>query len=256
MKGHVLCFLIITLTACSTLQTVKKMKSKRATVSEWRAEDKIVLFIPMIHIANPDFYKSVRTIIESKKAEGFIVYYEGTKWKDITDNLKKQLLDKPYLKYYRGAQHIDSICQFIYEKKLNKFIGFVPDSALYQRYIPETGFFSGMVAQPSPKELGLDLNDKNVDVGNNDLVDMYEKRFGEIILTEADFTIMPNSTYPKSLRLPKANVKSILINYRNEYLAQRIQGSADKKILVLFGMAHMEGTLEQLRNLDKSWRKL
>lgn len=113
-----------------------------------------------------------------------------------------------------------------------------------------------MVVQPSPKALGTDHNDKNVDVGDNDMVDAYEKRFGEIMLGEADFTIMPGSTYPKSLRLPKANVKSILINYRDEYLAQHIQGSADKKILVLFGMAHMEGTFEQLRSLDKSWRKL
>jgi len=183
MKKHVFIFLIITITGCSTLQTVKKMKSKRATVSEWSAGDKTVLFVPMIHMANPEFYWSVNKIIESKKAEGFIVYYEGTKMKDIDDTLKKQLLDKPYLKYYRGAQHIDSICQFIYKKKLNKFIGFVPDSALYQRYIPETGFFSGMVVQPSPKTLGTDHNDKNVDVGDNELVDMYEKRFGEIILT-------------------------------------------------------------------------
>jgi len=67
---------------------------------------------------------------------------------------------------------------------------------------------------------------------------------------------MSGSTYPKSLKLPKDNVKSILINYRDEYLAQRIQASTDKKILVLFGMAHMEGTFEQLRSLDKRWRKL
>lgn len=118
MKVHVFSFLIMTLTACSTLQTVKKMKSKGATVSEWSAGDKTVLFVPMIHMAKPDFYSSVKKIIESKKAEGFIVYYEGTKMKDIDDAIKKQLLDKPYLKYYHGPQHIDSICLFIYKKKL------------------------------------------------------------------------------------------------------------------------------------------
>ncbi len=231
------------------------MKSKRATVSEWRAGDKTVLFIPMVHIANPEFYESVRKKIESKKAEGFIVYYEGTKWKAIDDTIKKQLLNKPFVKYYLGPQHIDSICQVVYRKKLNKFVGFVPDSALYQRYIPEKGFFSGMVVQPSARVLGTDYNDKNVDVGHNEMVDVYEKRFGEIMLEEADFAIMPGNTYPKSLKLPKDNVKSILISYRDEYLARHIHSSTDKKILVLFGMAHMDGTFEQLRSLDKSWRK-
>jgi hypothetical protein len=256
MKRYVFVFLIITITACSTLQTVKKMKSKRATVSEWKAEDKTVLFIPMIHIANPDFYNSVRKIIESKKAEGFIVYYEGTKMKAVDDTIKKQLLDKPYVKYYHGPQHIDSICQVVYRKKINKFIGFIPDSTSRQLYIPKKGFFSGMVVQPTPKVLGTDHNDRNVDVGDNEMVDTYEKWFGEIMLEEADFTIMPGSSYPKSLRLPKDNVKSILINYRDEYLAQRIQASTDKKILVLFGMAHMGGTFEQLKRLDKRWHKL
>src|SRR5687768_8898626 len=192
MKKRVVSFLMITvaITACSTLQMVNKMKSKRAAVSEWSIEGKTVLFIPMIHIANPDFYRSVRKIIESKKAEGFIVYYEGTKMKEIDETLKVQLLAKPYLQYYRGSLHIDSVCQAVYKKKLNKFIGFVPDSAAYQRYIPETGFFAGMVVQPSSKELGLDHHDKNVDVGNNQLVDKYEEQFGEIILEEADFTII------------------------------------------------------------------
>ncbi len=113
-----------------------------------------------------------------------------------------------------------------------------------------------MVVQPSSKELGLDHHDKNVDVGDNQLVDKYEERYGEIMLEEADFATIPNSTYPKSLRLPKDKVKAVLINYRDEYLAQHIQTSKDKKIVVLFGMTHMEGTFEQLKNLDKRWRRL
>ena len=113
-----------------------------------------------------------------------------------------------------------------------------------------------MVVQPSHKELGVDQQDKNVDVANNQMVDRYEELYGEILLEEADFTVMPNSTYPRALRLPKDKVKSVLVDYRNEYLAQYIQSSTDKKILVLFGMGHMEGTFKQLRSLDVTWRKL
>lgn len=259
MSKHVLPFLLMStvlFTACTGLQTVKKMKSKTATVSEWRKADKTVLFIPMVHIAHPDFYRSVRRTIELKKADGFVVYYEGTEMKPVEAAKKQELSVKPYLKHFRGAAHLDSICQVVYKIKLSKFIGLIPDQSVYHNAIPETGFFSGMVVQPSATKLGMDTTDKNVDAGDNEMVDEYERRFGEIMLEEADFAMTASSTFPKSLRLPKNNVNAILIEYRDEYLARHIHHSADKKIIVLFGMVHMEGTFKQLKNLDRQWQRL
>jgi hypothetical protein len=225
--------LLIVHNACTPVKAISSMYAKKCKIVELSNGDKTIKFIPMHHVGKPKFYLNVYEKVSSLKEDGYIVYYESAKSDLIEDSLQ----------------------QDIYQRKFRKMLGFHIDSTGYAKYFENSSIFKNMIAQPAYKNLGVDDIDKWVDVSQNKLVDAYEQAYGVIELDPGDRQIPLNSRYQTALRLPKDNVKSIIIDYRNQHLAGQIQQAHDKKILVLYGALHLDGSFDELKKLDKTWKK-
>jgi hypothetical protein len=221
------------LLSCSQVTLMQQINSEQAEIVQFRNKDKVVEFIPMHHIGKPLFYVDVRLLVDSFKKDGFIVFYESARSEYIEDSV---VLDH-------------------YQRKLRKMLGVHIDSSGYAKHLPQTAFFKDLINQPPYEELGLSETDIRVDIPNNKLVDAYEQKFGPIELVGADLDTPLGDKYNQALRLPKKNVMYVIIDYRNMNLARYINASPYKKILVIYGALHMQGTFDELNNLDHSWQK-
>jgi hypothetical protein len=201
-------------------------------VYEVANKNKTLAFIPMHHVGKPEFYEGVKKAIGQYKARGYTVYYEGTGWKS----------------------NMDSLTAGRYERKFRKMLGVYVDTTGYAHYFHEKGLFKNLVDQPRYYQLGIDSNDVNVDIRKYELVDAYEKKYGEIKLEPIDNALGLDQSYPRNLRLPRKKVMSIIIDHRNEFLASFIQNSAHKKIVVIYGEEHLKGTIRLLKQADSSWK--
>jgi len=218
--------------SCTPVKAVSSMYSVNPKIVELSNNKKIVRFIPMHHIGKVVFYENVSELVKAYKKEGYIVYYESSR----PDKLN------------------DSLLQDLYERKFRKMMGLYLDTTGYSHYL-EKSPFRNFVDQPKYSVLGVTDDDMRVDVSKNKLVDVYEKKFGQINLDTIDYKTPLNAYYPMKLRLPKERVRSIIIDYRNENLASYIHYSPDLLIIVLYGAIHVNGTLNELRKLDGGWKK-
>jgi hypothetical protein len=234
------------------------MKSEDATFERWKnGSNKTVVFLSMAHIGKPEFYKNVEQTIFNFKNDGYVVFYEGVKPGSISDSALDTSTIKKYQKYPEvKALHPDSLKMLIYVIKLKRMVGIYPDSTTFSNMIKSLPIMKKSVVQPSASHLGISDNDFNIDVTKTELVDLYEQANGEIILEQIDFAVPLNEPLPRFRKLKRKKVVPILINYRNEHLANAIQNSIYDKILIIYGLAHQKGTFEVLNRVDPTWEIL
>lgn len=260
-KLFFLFFPLILFSSCTVSRTIQKMHATEVDLIHFRSDDKQVYFIPMIHVAKPEFYANVEKTVDSFKKLGYVVFHEGVKKSGaIPDSIKQinynWLAEKGYLSRYNKSENRDSIVNDLYLRKYRKMLGFYSDSMRYASMIQQTGFFKGMVDQPRFNELTTDERDIRVDVTRYELIEAYERKFGFIELSSYDLSLTLNSSgYWRKEKLPVENVKAIIIGGRDELLAKAIEASPHKKILVVYGAAHVEGTFEKLNKMNLSWTK-
>lgn len=245
--------------SCTVLTVVKKINTTKVDVITFESSNKTVKFIPMAHIGKQEFYDGVYGLVDSLKRSGFVSFHEGTIKKPLSAEIVAIIYDRvqrsPVAKYYLGSGNKDSIAQDIYHRKLRRMFGFLPDSSKYMDYFSKMGMFEDLVDQPRFYELKTDEKDLNIDVSLFDMIDEYERRFGTIELKETEFAadvrtrVEPSS----SEKLPWSNVKEIILDYRDRFLAEQIHNSPHQKIVVIYGLAHLEGTFKYLQSLDNSW---
>jgi hypothetical protein len=232
------------------------MSSEDATFERWRNDsNKTVIFLPMVHAGKPEFYKNVQQTVADLKNNGYVVFYEGVKPGIISDSALTQTTLAKYQRYPEvKTLSLDSLKKLIYAVKLKRMIGIYPDSTAYSEYIKKLPILKKSVVQPSASNLGISNNDFNIDVTKIELVDLYELTNGEIALEQIDFAIPLKEPLPGFRRLKQKNVTPIIINYRNEYLANCIQNSIYNRILIIYGLRHKKGTFEILNRLDPTWK--
>ncbi len=218
--------------SCKTVDLLKMVQSDEAELYQFSKKDKTVGFIPMHHLGKPAFYDDVRVVVEHFKKEGYVVYYESARMDDL-----------------------DSVKEDEYNRKFRKMMGAHIDSSGYAATFHAKGLFKNLVDQPSYPQLGVDSMDKRVDISKNELVDIYEKKFGKVILDSFDLSTPLDASYPFSKRLPQNQLYNIILDVRNHYLANAIRESDDKKILVIYGRMHLNGTFDELVKMEKGWKK-
>jgi len=196
------------------------MNNEDIEPQRYQAEEKSIIFVPITHFGEEAFYNSLRDSIIEWKSNDYTIFYE-----EISSNSLDSTKKAPYLMKWR---------------KIN---GEIANTRASYAELSET--FKGKIVQPSYDALGVDSNDINADIAFEDLIDKYEEVYGEVLLDSCDFSTPYDSTYLCSKRL-KNDLMPIILDYRNEKLAERIVQSDLNKIVVVYGKAHMKGVQELL----------
>lgn len=213
-------------------ESLKAMKSKTPEIKTVKLKNKTVAFVPIAHVSTPEFYAGVKHIVEEYKANGYTVYYEQIKGgKPQTGTMSREgRTDTPLVDTLR--------------LKLRKIMGLEPTR---QTYAILKRFFPDVVTQPEYKDLGITETDLNADVYIGQLIAAYEQKYGPIELASCDYTTgFDTFLYP----CEKLNndLNAIILDYRNEYVANLIKSAKDKKILVLYGARHIDGMMKLIQS--------
>ncbi len=180
---------------------------------------KEIVFIPMHHVGQEGFYKSVKDSIIVLKKEGFIVYYEGVKEPNELDSLKHDIV----------------------LRKFRKIIGHYPSrkNKRKQREIKST------IVQPKDKSLGIKIKeDLNVDMEMSVIVDSCEKKYGKIVLTSIDTLPLDDPTYRQKKIEDRFNYTTKI---RDDFLFNKIVSSQHQKIAILYGSSHKKGIINRIK---------
>jgi hypothetical protein len=197
-------------------------------LSKLTTKEKEVVFIPMHHLGTVLFYNDVKAKIDSLKKSGFYFYTEevkGNKKDSITIRKIIKLTGIPFSRDNSGYKHFfDSL--YNGKVKLKK----------------------ELINQPNSWALGLDsLNSKKVDITFKEMIDYYEKKYGELKLRPCDFE---KSFYEKPSCKDKPIDKKIrdevIVGYRNTNVINAILSEKCSKIAIIYGSEHIIGIREEL----------
>lgn len=196
------------------------MELKSPEIKTLTLKNKTIAFTPIAHASTPEFYQSLKNIVDSFKGKGYIVYYE---------QVKKAL----------QADSIDTV-----SLKFRKMMGIEPTR---QTYSILKKFFPDVISQPVYEDLGVTKSDINADVTLKSLVEQYEKLYGNITLNQCDFDTKPGTTMYNCGKLFN-DLTPVILDYRNQNVANLIKASNDKKILVIYGARHVPGIMKLLQD--------
>ena len=196
---------------------------------------KKVVFFQMVHIGNQQFYDDVTFKIDSLKSQNFYFYYEeviGLAKQDTVLRKIRKIRDLPFSENgYVGS--IDSL--------INTKFNFEPKKELLN--------------QPSYSSLGLDsLNSRRVDTSLEEIVNYYEKKYGNVELEPCDFetTVFEESTCKTKLK-DKKRYDDAVVDFRNNIVATELIKESKSKIAIIYGKGHTKGIIQNLKKNDSTW---
>jgi hypothetical protein len=194
--------------------------------------DKTVVFFPMHHIGTKMFYGDVTAKIDSLKADNYLFLYEKID-KDVENDT---LLYRKFRKI-TGLPFRKSSDEGYVEVITTKF--------------PKLEFKKEVINQPSYEEFGLTPeNSINADANLSEMINFYESKYGEIVLSKCDFETSLYDEYPwdckKLNKIKGKNWNDVVLNFRNDVIVQKINELPNKKIAVIYGEEHIKGVIEKL----------
>ena len=193
--------------------------------------DKTVAFVGVMHINKPEYYHKIKKDIDSLRAAGYFVMYEGVKPDSTLGKEQTELL----------------------HKKLRKITGFYLTSYLDTLNQDMARFkVKGFINQ-SQEVTGIDqFTDIRADLTLDKLISVYEEKRGSIVLSKCDIETKLGEKY-KCGEKNKENFNYLVLDLRNEYLADLVLTHQGKKIAILYGDKHKYGLLQNLKNHDPNW---
>ena len=214
------------LQSCQTVKAVKMIQATEAEYVDYKSGAKQMRFVPMVHVSTKEFYADVERLVKEAKKDGYVLFYEYVDFDKATETE---------------------------QRKLRKLVGFIPSPEGYDEMLG--GLDKERYATQENEQFLNQVNEKdfNVDVSPQDILKEYERRYGELTLTEEDLNTPVRERMKPSE--PKKQTMAVVIDYRNDYLSKAIQESKYNKIIVLYGAKHEKGLIKDLKALDKSWGK-
>lgn len=223
--------------------------------------EKIIEFQAMSHIASESFYQSVKNNIIDAKKQGFILYFEWV-WPGTEES----------------------------HDAFNAQMGIEFTPELYS----QMSTLYGVTSQDNNLFLGHgETQDVNADITMDEVMRLYEEKFwtwntdtsdsetsSEILDVGQDLTRVLSGLNSRELSLLRSinqmilniimkhenlreniltlsgtnDIFSVILDDRNEYLAQEVLSSADAKIYIIYGLMHFDGFFEILKKQDPNWK--
>ena len=203
------------------------MNSEKVKSSHYTYKDKDIIFAPLVHFGQKKFYENLKDSITVWKKKNYIVFYEEI---DMAN------LDK---------MNIDSTELEILNLKFRRISNGLPTREQYAKTM--SNVVSDGVSQPEYEDLGIDSTDINQDVSVKDIITKTEQLYGTIELSDCDYKTPLDSIYNCSTKWTNSMMKSIMINYRNKNVADKIIKINQKKIVILYGAMHTNGIKKILK---------
>lgn len=195
-------------------------------------KEKEIIFLPMHHIGTEKFYVNVNNKIDSLSKSNYFFFTEKVNMKDSE---KKDLM------------------------KLRKVIGFALPNGGYEKILDsiltekKLVLKKKIVFQPNYSDWQLnDNNSKNTDATVHELINYYESKYGEVKLEECDLAVPDVSNSTKCRKNKHSGAyETLVLNYRNNLIANAIKNDSRQKIALIYGAGHYEGVKKILDSLDK-----
>lgn len=217
-----LCFLFL---SCGPiyLKLITKKEVKTYTYYNDKTSKTLVAF-HMFHVNTPEFFQDVKEKLDSLRKEGFVVFYEGVGFN--RENYNAAEIDTFFRKFRKLAGfHLTS-----YKDSTNASL---PKYLTTSKYLMQTDSL-----------MGITKEDLRVDLPLDSLINIYEKKKQEIVLTNCDFNTPLNAKYT----CETLGSFSIFQTYRNDYIEKRIMESRQQKIALVYGRKHfyfLRGAFQQ-----------
>ena len=209
----------------------EKNPFKKAVV--FTKNDKEIIYIPMIHLGQPEFYGQIKQFVTQKRSEGYKIYYEKLTYGTSDSLLQDTLLLKARKitgYYFKG----------IYTDKNNATS---PFRDKYEQFTRQT-----------EENTGIDIEkDFRVDLNMRQLIAQIETDHSPIVLDSCDYTTPPTAKY--NCKHYKEYSRLFLRTYRDEYLLATLLATPHKKIILLYGVNHYDFLSPELNKAGFEERK-
>jgi hypothetical protein len=221
-------FIISLLSSCKITKGVSAIVNKDVKPQYYSYKDKTVIFTPLTHFGQKEYYESLKDSLIHWKKNGFTVFYEKISSGRINLGLDIIAYDR-LLRSFRRIDGGNSGTSEDYEAEVQKV-------------------FKNGIGQPDYADLGIDSTDIHADITLLELVNKIEELYGEIKLDSCDFATALDSAYNCSKGFKLKKLEPVYVDYRNEVVVEKIMNSKQERIIVLFGSAHIKGMKKLLKN--------
>ncbi len=165
--------IIILYSGCGLTKGLRAIKNKDVKPEYYNFNAKSIIFTPLAHFSQVEYYESLKDSIISWKKNGYIIFYEG-----IIHTATEMI--------------VDSIVADRTMRKWRKITGGV--GATREDHAELSDVFKNAIVQPEDEDLGIDSTDVNADITLLDLVSKYEDFYGKIHLDSCDLITSLDST--------------------------------------------------------------
>jgi hypothetical protein len=180
-----------------------------------------IVMLGMIHLEKPQFFDEIRHYLDSLKRDGYVVFHEGVKGDGI-DSLRLDTL----LRKFRRVTGV-----YLTEFYDNISVG--------EKHVIQ-----------STSMLGLNTpGDILVDTDYDELITEYEKRYGEILLSDYDLRTPLTQKYKRrKAGKEKYSKYNMIYTIREDHIAEAVRNSPHQKIVLLYGKGHWYGLYPYFRD--------
>jgi|GEM_PF-1488615 len=233
------CICAISLFFSSCISFIAKqtgLHDKTPVFERLNVPEKEVYFLGMMHLAKSEYYEAAKKILDTFNKQGYVFYVESVS-ENTTDSTVKVELDSIRMKKIRKIIRLD----------LGKYSE--TDNEILKKLIQKFN----LVDQPHYRNMGI-KNYRRVDLSYVQLIDMYEKKYGPVILDSCDLATALKTSYncnPLPARTRKIFTDEFIVAERNKLIAEAALSSNDKKIVIIYGKKHLEGIREEINNAKK-----
>jgi hypothetical protein len=242
-KVFILIAFSVSLMSCrGLLVTIANQKlhltQKKPELKKFDVAGKEVFFIGMRHIGTKKYYNNTKQLVEKFSKDSFLIFVESVAHIENGVRFRDTLMLKKFRKITGvdlGIEHANQ------EDKVMKL--------LVERL--------KLINQPDYKELGVHVY-KKADLSYVNLINLFEERYGDIELDSCDLNSKLGSQNPcKLVSSEKRQIfdREFILQERNKFVANEIQSSANRKILLIYGLMHYEGIKDELQKLQNQVKR-
>lgn len=205
--------------------------NKSFAISYYSYGEREVATVPMLHVNTSGFYQMTKSKIDSLRNEGYQVFYEGID-SAVTDSLEIDVLNRKF-RQITGFALMDYMDEDNEAFKSLQKKKFVSQADVNYGVNPDT--------------------DYRADLDMEEMIAKFEKRYGEIVLTDCDLKTPLGKKY-KCAKVDEKKEYYILNGIRDRHVLNEIEKSDAQKIVLVYGRIHIMDFHSKIQK--EGWRHI